>query len=104
MKIGRRSFIKTSGAAALTPVALMGAGNSWASVKGHSTKSNMVSSKPFDYSGARKWAPNADATDLTTVFPQLPGVIPQTELLEIAAKHMTEWMEKKHLEGNFFII
>jgi len=94
MKIGRRSFIKTSGAAALTPVALMGAGNSWAAVKGHSIESDMVPSRPFDYSGARKWAPKADATDLTTVFPQLPGVIPQEELLEIAKKHMTEWMEK----------
>ena len=94
MKIGRRSFIKTSGTAALAPVALMSAGSSWATVKGHSIESNMVSSKPFDYSAARKWAPNADVTDLTTVFPQLPGVIPQTELLEIAAKHMTEWMEK----------
>ncbi len=94
MKIGRRSFIKTSGTAALTPIALMGAGNSWASIKGHSSESDMVSSRPFDYSLARKWAPNANATDLTTVFPQLPGVIPQTELLAIAEKHMTEWMEK----------
>jgi hypothetical protein len=94
MKIGRRSFIKTSGAAALTPIALMGSGNAWASVKGHSMPSAMVTSKAFDYSAARKWAPRADATDLTTVFPDLPGVSPQEELLAIAVRHMTEWMDK----------
>ena len=92
MKIGRRAFIKTGSAAALTPIALMGSGNTWASIKGHSMPSPMVTSKAFDYSGARKWAPRADATDLTTVFPDLPGVIPQEELLAIAERHMTEWM------------
>jgi len=94
MKIGRRAFIKTGSAAALTPIALMGSGNAWASVKGHSMPSPMVTSKAFDYSAARKWAPRADATDLTTVFPELPGVIPQEELLAIAERHMTEWMNK----------
>lgn len=94
MKIGRRAFIKTGSAAALTPVALMGSGNAWASIKGHSVESGMVSSRPFDYSGAHKWAPKADVTDLTTVFPTLPGVISQEKLLAIAEQHMTEWMEK----------
>ena len=75
MKTGRRTFIQTEG----TDEALMAGSDTWTSVKGHELPSRMVSSRAFDYSGARKWAPNADATDLTTVFPDLPGVIPQED-------------------------
>ena len=31
--------------------------------------SKLVPSTPFDYSKARKWAPNADFNDLTTFYP-----------------------------------
>jgi glutamate-1-semialdehyde 2,1-aminomutase len=58
---------------------------------------DMVSSKPFDYSRARKWAPNADFNDLQTFYPsevEKLGVIPQARLLELYEKYLGMWQDK----------
>jgi glutamate-1-semialdehyde 2,1-aminomutase len=63
----------------------------------HSTqamKSPMASQRPWDMVQARKWAPNVDATDFTTIFPQLEGVISQEKLLELANEQLDEFMAK----------
>ena len=61
---------------------------------GKVTASDMVSTREFDYSAARKWAPRADASDLGTIFPEHEGMISQETLLELAEQHMSEWMAK----------
>ena len=59
-------------------------------------KSAMASSKPFDYSRARKWAPDADFNDLATFYPQheARGVLPQEQLLALADKYLDLWQAK----------
>ncbi len=62
-------------------------------------KSSMASRRPFPLAQARKWAPDADPTDLSTVFPILPGVKPQETLLSLAEEQMSEWMGKTVKSG-----
>ena len=88
MRQNRRDFMKTTGLMAMAPMAGMMPPIATASVKGSSMKTDMVSSRPFDYSHARKWAPKADVNDFATVFPQLSGVISQEKLLALADKEM----------------
>jgi glutamate-1-semialdehyde aminotransferase len=59
-------------------------------------KSPMASSKPFDYSRARKWAPDADFNNLATFYPEheARGVLPQEQLLALADKYLDLWQEK----------
>ena len=54
----------------------------------------MASTRPFPLEQARKWAPHADPTDLSSVFPNLPGVKPPKTLLALAEEQMTEWMDR----------
>lgn len=59
--------------------------------------SDMASAKPFDYSRARKWAPNADFNDLSTFYPselEKLGVRPQEELLGLYEKYLGLWQDK----------
>lgn len=100
MATNRRDFIKASGLVAMTPVAaavsnmaLAQEGNS-ETAKGHKATTDMVSQKPFDYSTARKYAPQADFSDLSTFYPELPGVIPQEQLLALAEEQMNQWQGK----------
>jgi|GEM_PF-1098365 glutamate-1-semialdehyde 2,1-aminomutase len=71
------------------------------------TASDMVPKKEFDYSKARRWAPNADFNDLSTFYPsevEKHGVIPQEQLLELFEKYLGLWLEKmptsKKLQDN----
>lgn len=60
-------------------------------------RSPMAPSKPFDYSNARKWAPNADFNDLGSFYPsegEKHGVIPQQQLLALSEKYMALWQAK----------
>ncbi len=57
-------------------------------------KSRMASTRPFPLEQARNWAPYADPTDLSTVFPILPGVKPRETLLALAEEQMSEWMSR----------
>lgn len=57
-------------------------------------ESPMASGRPWDMVQARKWAPKVDATDFTTIFPDLPGVIPQEELLRLANIELEAWQGK----------
>ena len=54
----------------------------------------MASTRPFPLQHARKWAPDADPTDLSTVFPNLPGVKPQEALLALADEQTSAWMSR----------
>ena len=59
--------------------------------------SAMASTKPFDYSAARKWAPDADFNDIATFYPseiEKFGVRPQAELLELYEKYLGMWQDK----------
>jgi len=94
MQQNRRDFMKTTGLMAMAPMAGMMPPIAAAAVKGSSMKTDMVSSRPFDYSHARKWAPKADVNDFATVFPRLSGVISQEKLLALADKETGEWMAK----------
>lgn len=107
----RRDFMKYAAMTALTGAGVAGCDSqngaeatdtntelpnkAYTSMTEHFVESDMVSKKPFPLEQARKWAPNADPSDLSTIFPALPGVRPQTELLELAEQHMTQWMEVK---------
>jgi len=107
----RRTFLKTAAGSAATVMAagslaatpgegkIMRAEDVCLSAQGnmHSTqamKSPMASQRPWDMAQARKWAPNVDATDFTTIFPQLEGVIPQEKLLELANRELDLFMAK----------
>ena len=92
----RRDFIETTGFLGLTPLAAVAPSRALAqtSMRGTSATSPMASSRPFDYSHAHKWAPKADVTDFSTVFPQLPGVIPQEKLLKLFEDELGEWMTR----------
>ncbi|MEH6549332.1 MAG: aminotransferase class III-fold pyridoxal phosphate-dependent enzyme [Pseudomonadales bacterium] len=59
-------------------------------------RSAMASQKPFDYSAAHKWAPNADFNNLETFFPEHEerGVLPQEQLLALYEKYLGMWLEK----------
>lgn len=60
-------------------------------------RSPMASAKPFDYSRARKWAPNADFGDLSTFYPsevENLGVRPQAELQALAEKYLALWQAR----------
>jgi glutamate-1-semialdehyde 2,1-aminomutase len=59
--------------------------------------SDMVPNKPFDYSHVKKWAPDADFTDLASFYPvegEKHGVIPQEQLLALYEKYLHLWQEK----------
>ena len=59
--------------------------------------SEMASPKPFDYSKARKWAPNADFNDPESFYPseiEKRGVLPQAKVNELAEKYMGMWQAK----------
>ena len=59
--------------------------------------SPMAATKPFDYSRARKWAPQADFNDLATFYPsevEKHGVRPQEELLALYEKYLGLWLDK----------
>jgi glutamate-1-semialdehyde 2,1-aminomutase len=59
--------------------------------------SSMASNKPFDYSRARKWAPNADFNDIASFYPselEKQGVLPQEQLLALNDKYMELWLAK----------
>jgi len=69
--------------------------------------SDMVPKKAFDYSKARRWAPNADFNDLSTFYPsevEKHGVIAQEKLLALYEKYLGMWLEKiptsKRLQDN----
>ncbi len=111
MKQSRRDFMKVSSLLALAPMAAgfgMSAfrGTAMASTSGAGSeavkaganeyfkKSPMASGRPFDYSMARRWAPNADLSDFASVFPQIPGGIAQDKLLKLAEEEMGQWMAK----------
>ena len=57
-------------------------------------RTDMVSQKPFDYTHAHKWAPDADCNDLESMFPQHEGVLSQEKLWELYEKELAEWMAK----------
>ena len=107
----RRTFLKTAAGSAAGVVAggalvataseekIMRAEDVCLAAQGnmHSTqavKSPMASQRPWDMAQARKWAPNVDATDFTTIFPQLEGVISQEKLLELANEQLDQFMAK----------
>lgn len=59
--------------------------------------SDMAPNTPFDYSKARKWAPNADFNDLASFYPselEKSGVRPQEELYALGEKYMELWQAK----------
>jgi len=59
--------------------------------------SQNVTKKPFDYSKARKWAPNADFQDIATFYPsevEKFGVLPQEQLLALHEKYFNLWQDK----------
>ncbi len=59
--------------------------------------SPMAATKPFDYSRARKWAPQADFNDLASFYPsevEKHGVRPQEELLALYEKYLGLWLDK----------
>ena len=57
-------------------------------------ESPMASSRPWDMTQARKWKPDVDPNDFETIFPNLPGVISQEKLLELANEQLEEWQGK----------
>ncbi|MBW2243511.1 MAG: aminotransferase class III-fold pyridoxal phosphate-dependent enzyme [Deltaproteobacteria bacterium] len=60
-------------------------------------RSSMASSNPFDYSQARKWAPKADISDPSTLYPsevEHHGVRPQEEMLGLFGKYFALWQAK----------
>ena len=59
--------------------------------------SQNVTQKTFDYSKARKWAPNADFQDIASFYPsevEKFGVLPQEQLLALHEKYFTLWQQK----------
>ena len=63
----------------------------------HSTQaveSPMASSRPWDMRQARKWNPDVDPTDFTTIFPQHDSIVSQEVLLERANQELTEFLAK----------
>lgn len=65
----------------------------------HIKTSSQASQKAFDYSHARKFAPEADFTNLETFFPQHPNCISQEKLLELADEQMSQWQDKLTKSG-----
>ena len=59
--------------------------------------SSMASTKPFDYSRARKWAPKVEFSDPSTFYPsevENHGVRSQEELLGLFGKYFGLWQAK----------
>jgi glutamate-1-semialdehyde 2,1-aminomutase len=104
MNQNRRDFLKSSASVAAlgavatgTRVARAEDVRQAAQGSMHSTQaveSPMASSRPWDMTQARKWAPTVDATDFTTIFPQHPTVVSQEILLERANQELTEFLAK----------
>jgi glutamate-1-semialdehyde aminotransferase len=58
---------------------------------------DMVPKTAFDYSRARKWAPNADFNNLETFYPsevEKHGVLPQEDLWALYEKYLQLWLDK----------
>jgi hypothetical protein len=58
---------------------------------------DMVPKTAFDYSRARKWAPNADFNNLETFSPsevEKHGVLPQEDLWALYEKYLQLWLDK----------
>ena len=100
----RREFLKSAaGVAAVGTVAGCARVTSAEDVRDaaqgsmHSTQaveSPMASSRPWDMEQARKWSPNVDPTDFTTIFPKHANVVSQEKLLERANQELTEFLAK----------
>jgi len=61
------------------------------------TKSDMVPQKPFDYSKAHKWAPDADFKNLETFYPfeiEKHGALAQAQIWELHEKYQKLWLDK----------